>query len=107
MWHGVSRWYTEGRLHPTQKPVGLMAWCIERYTSFGDTIFDPFMGSGSTGVAAMHTGRHFIGIEQDPGYFAIAQERISKAAQMADGQFVTKTGKANDTADLPMFAMAA
>jgi len=81
-WHGYYR--TEkagGGLHPTQKPVGLMKWCIEKFTHEGDTILDPFMGSGTTGVACVQTGRNFIGIEIDPTYFAIAERRI-KEAQM-------------------------
>jgi site-specific DNA-methyltransferase (adenine-specific) len=49
-------------------------------TQPGETIFDPFMGSGTTGVACMQLGRNFIGCEIDPGYFAIAQKRISDAA---------------------------
>lgn len=95
-----------GKIHPTQKPVALMEWCIEKCTQPGDTILDPFMGSGTTGVAAMHTGRNFIGIEMDAGYFAIAEERIRKAAQMADGQFVTKAGRVGDLDALPLFTGA-
>jgi DNA modification methylase len=66
--------------HPTQKPVGLMIWCME-YLNIpsGATVFDPFMGSGTTGVACMQTGRNFIGCEIDPGYFAIAKKRIELA----------------------------
>lgn len=64
------------RVHPTQKPSELMRMLVERYSSPGDCILDPFMGSGSTGVACAITGRHFIGIEKDAGYFAIAKERI-------------------------------
>jgi DNA modification methylase len=67
------------KLHPTQKPIALMAWCIERFTHPGDTVLDPFMGSGTTGVACVKLGRNFIGIERDPGYFAIAQKRIAEA----------------------------
>lgn len=93
-----------GTLHPTQKPVALMEYLIRTYTNEGDTVLDFTMGSGTTGVAAMHTGRKFIGIEMDAGYFQIAQARIAKAAQMADGEFVTKTGRADDLADLPMFS---
>jgi site-specific DNA-methyltransferase (adenine-specific) len=66
--------------HPAQKPLELMRWCVELISSIGDTIFDPFMGSGTTGVACMQLGRNFIGCEIDPGYFAIAQKRISEAA---------------------------
>ncbi len=63
--------------HPTQKPLGLMQWCIERCRS--DTILDPFMGSGTTGVAAIKLGRRFIGIELEPRYFDIACRRIEEA----------------------------
>ena len=76
---------TEGRQHPTQKPVPLIAWCMERAKiPIGATVLDPFMGSGTTGVACVRTGRNFIGIEIDPTYFAIAQRRIAEAqAQLA------------------------
>jgi site-specific DNA-methyltransferase (adenine-specific) len=63
------------RAHPTQKPVPLMSWCIERVK--GQTILDPFMGSGTTGVACVQLGRKFIGIELEPRYFEIAIKRIS------------------------------
>lgn len=63
--------------HPTQKPIGLMRWCVER-TKAG-TILDPYMGSGTTGVACVKTGRSFIGVEIDEGYFNVACERIRKA----------------------------
>ena len=65
--------------HPCSKPVGLMIELIKRYSSEGDTILDPFMGSGTTGVACVQTGRNFIGIEIDPTYFAIAERRIKEA----------------------------
>jgi DNA modification methylase len=64
--------------HPTQKPVGLMAWCIERLGK-PETILDPFMGSGTTGVASIQLGRKFIGIEREPKYFDIACRRIEQA----------------------------
>lgn len=63
-------------VHPTQKPVALMEYLIRTYTNEGDTVLDNTMGSGTTGVAAMRSGRRFIGIERDEKYFAIAQERI-------------------------------
>lgn len=70
----------EGRgLHPTQKPVALMEYLIRTYTNAGDTVLDNTMGSGTTGVACANTGRDFIGIERDPGYFAIAEKRIREA----------------------------
>lgn len=66
-------------LHPTQKPVALMEYLIKTYTNEGDTVLDNCMGSGTTGVACMNTGRRFIGIEMDEGYFNIAKERIESA----------------------------
>lgn len=71
-----------GRLHPTQKPVALMAWCVEKID--GQTVLDPFMGSGTTGVACAQMGRNFIGIEREPKYFEIACKRIEQA--YAQGQ---------------------
>ena len=65
--------------HPTQKPVALLEYLIRTYTNDGEVVLDNCMGSGSTGVACMNTGRDFIGIELDPNYFAIAKERIEKA----------------------------
>lgn len=62
--------------HTTQKPVYLMRWLVERLTNDKDVILDPFMGSGSTGVACLNTYRNFIGIELDDKYFEIAKERI-------------------------------
>jgi site-specific DNA-methyltransferase (adenine-specific)/modification methylase len=78
MWHGVARWSKEGALHPTQKPIGLMGWCI-RQMDYPETILDPFMGSGTTGVACANLGRRFIGIEIERRYFDIACERIAAA----------------------------
>lgn len=65
--------------HPTQKPVALLKYLIKTYTLEGETVLDNTMGSGSTGVACVNTGRKFIGIEQDDKYFAIAQKRITEA----------------------------
>jgi len=80
-WSGFDRGSERNQksLHPSQKPVALMEWCIERVSKPGDTIFDPFMGSGSTGVACVNLGREFIGCETDAGYFEIAQKRIEAA----------------------------
>ena len=63
-------------LHPTQKPVALMEYLIRTYTNSGDTVLDNCMGSGTTGVACVQTGRKFIGMELDPTYFAAAKARI-------------------------------
>jgi DNA modification methylase len=67
----------KGSVHPTQKPVALMEYLILTYTNPGDTVLDNCMGSGTTCVACVNTGRNFIGIEKDPGYFAIARQRIA------------------------------
>lgn len=64
--------------HTTQKPVWLMEQILLTLTNPGQVIFDPFMGSGSTGVAAVNTGRRFIGIEMDDKYFEIAEQRINE-----------------------------
>ena len=65
--------------HPTQKPVALMEHLVKSYSNEKEIVVDPFMGSGSTGIAAIHTGRKFIGIEQNKKYFQIACERIERA----------------------------
>lgn len=67
------------REHPTQKPVTLYEYLIRTYTNEGDTVADIAMGSGTTGVACVQTGRNFIGIEIDKGYFDIAEKRIAEA----------------------------
>ena len=72
---------SENVSHPTQKPTKIMRLLIDNFTNPGDTIFDPFMGSGTTGVACVQTGRNFIGCEIDPGYFKIAEKRIKDAQQ--------------------------
>jgi site-specific DNA-methyltransferase (adenine-specific) len=69
----------DGTEHPHQKPTKVLRWLVELASDKSATILDPFMGSGTTGVAAVHTGRRFIGIEIDPGYFAIARRRIEDA----------------------------
>jgi len=72
---------SEGKtVHPTQKPVALMEYLIRTYTNEGDVVLDNCMGSGTTGVACINTGRSFIGIEMDASYFQIAKNRISEAA---------------------------
>jgi len=73
MWHGAFRWQSEPVLHPNQKPVALMEWCIG-FTK--GAIADPYMGSGTTGVAAVRLGREFYGCEIDPEYFEVSKQRI-------------------------------
>ena len=82
-WNGMIRQGNEERYHPTQKPLEVMKWVIELCPK-ADTILDPFMGSGTTGVAAIQLGRKFIGIEREPKYFDIACQRIEQA--VAQGQ---------------------
>lgn len=69
--------------HPTQKPDRLMKWCLG-FIPDAQTILDPFMGSGTTGVAAVQMGRDFIGIEREPKYFDIACRRIEEAQRQGD-----------------------
>ena len=76
--HNTNPPNRDGR-HPTEKPLSLMMELVELFTNPGDTVFDPFMGSGTTGVACMMLGRGFVGIERDADYFAVAEERIRNA----------------------------
>ncbi len=73
----VWRFATEGGVpHPTPKPVPLMEYLIRTSSDTGDTVFDPCMGGGASGVAAIRLGRRFIGCELEPKYFALSQKRI-------------------------------
>lgn len=76
----------DGKVHPTQKPVEIMKWCIE-LMPLADVVFDPFMGSGTTGVAAIQMGRKFIGVEQNPVYFEHCVRRITEAVNQGGGFF--------------------
>lgn len=73
----------DGR-HPTEKPIALMSELLLDFTNQGDLVCDPFMGSGSTGVACAKLGRRFVGIELDPKYFDIACERIAAVQRQPD-----------------------
>ena len=77
-WNGMIRQGNEERHHPTQKPLEVMKWVITLCPK-AESILDPFMGSGTTGVAAIQMGRKFIGIEREPKYFDIACQRIEQA----------------------------
>jgi len=83
LWSGPYQKKREERHHPTQKPVALMEWCLG-FLPNAVTILDPFMGSGTTGVAAMRLNRKFIGIEIEPSYFDIACRRIEEAQRQKD-----------------------
>jgi DNA modification methylase len=77
-WNGMIRQGNEERFHPTQKPLEVMKWVIDLCPK-SDSIIDPFMGSGTTGVAAIQMGKKFIGIEREPKYFEIACKRLEQA----------------------------
>ena len=79
----LARGDYRGKEHPTQKPLALMKWCLG-FLPAAKTIMDPFMGSGTTGVACVKTGRSFIGIELDPDYFDISCRRIQEAYAQPD-----------------------
>ena len=89
-WNGGGKvgtfYHVRGRLdgvrHPTEKPVALMKELVRLFTNPGDIVFDPFMGSGTTGVAALELGRRFIGIEKNAEYFAEAERRLIEAAAL-------------------------
>lgn len=86
LWNGMLKASERGeiRVHPTQKPVAVMEWVLRQATEQADMILDPFMGSGTTGVAAVNLGRKFIGIEIEPKYFDIACRRIQAALDAPD-----------------------
>jgi len=69
---------TKETIHPTEKPLELMRWLIENFTEEGDTILDPFAGSGTTGVAAKYLNRHFTLIEKEPKYVEIIKNRLAQ-----------------------------
>jgi DNA modification methylase len=83
-WNGMIRRGNEERFHPTQKPLGVMRWCIEHLPPDTRTILDPFAGSGTTGVAAVQMGKRFIGIEREPAYFEVMMRRIEEAYKQQD-----------------------
>lgn len=92
------------KLHPSEKPVDLLEYLIKTYTNPGEVVLDPTMGVGSTGVAAVNTGRDFIGIELDPTFFATAKQRI-QAPSLLKGQEVldTRISDGSETAYLLSF----
>ena len=88
VWTDISPivpWSKEKVNHPTQKPVQLMERCIKLWTNPNNIVLDPFMGSGTTGVACKNLGRNFIGIEKMDKYFEIAQKRISECGVGNEG----------------------
>lgn len=83
-WQQSPADYSEKVDHPCPKPLGMMRWLVNRASLENETILDPFMGSGTTGVAAVQMGRKFIGIEREPKYFEIACRRIEDAQRQGD-----------------------
>lgn len=83
-WEQPGTDFAEKNGHPCPKPLGMMMWLVERGSLPGNTVLDPFMGSGTTGVACVKRGRRFIGIELDEGYFEIACKRIQEACAQPD-----------------------
>jgi site-specific DNA-methyltransferase (adenine-specific) len=75
----ILKFKQEKGFHPTQKPVPLMEYLIKTYTNEDDTVLDPTMGSGTTGVACVNTNRNFIGIERDEKYYDMAKSRIDES----------------------------
>jgi DNA modification methylase len=86
LWAGLCRESEVGdHLHPMQKPVVLMSWMMDQAKVLeGSTVLDPYMGSGSTGIACLRTGRRFVGIEKDPTHYATALERITNELAQGD-----------------------
>lgn len=76
--------YKKKSVHPTEKPLEVMRYIISNFTNEGDVVFDPFMGSGSTGIACKNLNRKFIGIEKDEKYFEIAKQRLEKSNKPFD-----------------------
>ena len=70
---------TGNELHPTQKPIDMLEFLINKFSDENMVVCDPFMGSGSTGVACINTNRKFIGVELDQNYFEIAKKRIQES----------------------------
>jgi site-specific DNA-methyltransferase (adenine-specific)/modification methylase len=97
MWNGMLRAEAGARCHPTQKPIEVMKWCIGHIPTPNSLIIDPFMGSGTTGVACVKLGRKFIGIELEPKYFDIACRRIDDAYKQGD-MFLPKPKNAEQVA---------
>lgn len=103
------------KLHPTQKPVALLEYLIKTYTNPGETVLDFCMGSGSCAEACVNTGRRFVGIEMDDGYYAMCLERVREAVERVANDVVREgAAGANDgsstidvaanAADMPLFA---
>lgn len=111
LWRGAARRGEENvskqyRVHPMQKPVAVMRWCIQMAKlKPGSVILDPFMGSGTTGVAALRAGMRFIGMEIDPQYYQTAWDRLDTAASKPELPFDVKPRR-EKTVEIPALDMA-
>jgi len=76
-----------GKKHPTQKPKAMFEWIIKSYSEKDSVVFDPYMGSGTTAVSAISTGRRFIGFEKDPGFYTLAMARIQAEVESQKAMF--------------------
>lgn len=106
-WRGMIRAseQNEPRVHSTQKPIAVMKWNIAQLgLESGATICDPYMGSGTTGIAALQLGYNFVGVELDEHYFDIATKRICDANRAAQKLPKQLRGAVADYADSPLFA---
>lgn len=106
MWEGSIRQGRENfsvqgaKVHPHQKPVALMIWCIEQLGLVaGQTVYDPYAGSGSTGVACVELGLNFIGSEIDPDYAAVAERRLGAASRQIP--LIVKSSEAEQLRFIP------
>lgn len=105
-WHGMIQQdmaRKEERFHPTQKPVAVVRRLILDLTKPGDLVIDPFMGSGTTCIAALQTGRRFVGFDNNEYYFSIAQQRIADELNAIDGVPRRLVGSADDWSNSPLF----
>ena len=90
-WNGALFGNTDRSVkHPTQKPVDICEYLIKTFSNEGDTVLDNCMGSGTTAVACINTGRNFIGFEMDKGYWEISQQRIAEAKQQLNDSTINK-----------------
>ena len=99
-WNGMIRKGHEERFHPTQKPLEVMRWCISHLPDDAGSILDPFMGSGTTGVACVSLGKRFVGVERDERYFGTACKRIEEAQRQGDF-FVSRGTESHESPLLP------
>jgi site-specific DNA-methyltransferase (adenine-specific)/modification methylase len=99
MWNGMLRKGKEERFHPTQKPLGVMEWALSLAPASA-SVLDPWMGSGTTGVACAKTGRSFVGIEREARYFDVACRRIEAAYASPDMFIERPTAPVQDAMEL-------